>query len=287
MPAAVMLIIMTVFGGCTSVKTDYKTVPYGAIPGDCLFYFTADPGLIPEDALDSRIKPLLKRTREITGAFEKGDFYLLLRGKYPDSFIEKRITESPDWEKDEAEDYYSNKISNLSVFFARNNYIFLTDYKNRITSVEPMKRVLGNYGSGTYPEVLDYFASRDEELLFQLYSDRGQELVSLLSEKRLKSLKLKGLEINLKDNAAENNDNSYCFESSLSFVSEKDAKIFSTIVKLILFDLVRDNKSGISVEQDKKMSVKLENSSILISDIIVSEKITDEILKKILTGQVF
>ncbi len=124
-------------------------------------------------------------------------------------------------------------------------------------------------------------------MLFQLYSDRGQELVSLLSEKRLKSLKLKGLEINLKDNAAENNDNSYCFESSLSFVSEKDAKIFSTIVKLILFDLVRDNKSGISVEQDKKMSVKLENSSILISDIIVSEKITDEILKKILTGQVF
>jgi hypothetical protein len=92
----------------------------------------------------------------------------------------------------------------------------------------------------------------------------------------------------LSNNETEDNQEIfYLLESSLSFSSERDARRYSPVLKLTLLDLVRDESSGIREGHGSGMSVVLEESYIRISDILVSDKCTDDFFNKLLTGTVF
>ena len=279
----VMVILITT--GCTTVKTDYKAVPYEAIPGDCLFYFTMLPEIIPDDNIDSSMKKLLKRTSRITGGYKEGSLYLLFNGRYPDSFVEKKISESELWIRDEKLGYYRNESSGLSLYFAENNYIFAALWREGSISPDPMRSILD--GRNCSNNVQGMFES-SKDMLFHLFSGNATELISRLPGKKIKPGNIKSIMLFLDNNEiADNDERSYLLKSILSFSSEKDAKRYSPVLKLTLLDLVRDKSSGITESSGSGMSVDLEGRVISISDILVSSESADDFFNKLLTGTVF
>ncbi len=292
---AVVLIVI-LLSGCASLKDSRRTVPYGALPGDCLFYFALDPAIIPVEKVEKSIRPLFERTYEITGGGIRGEFYLLLRGRYPDAFAEKRISESPGWTEGNIRHSYNNRERNLSLFFAENNHIFATNYVNPVTGDNPLDKIYRNYryirdsgknlkssGITDNQAAGEYFLGWNRENLFQFFTVRGEEFVSLLDKKRLESAEVKELEVVLKDSGKK----TYLLESSISFSDEKEASKYSPVIKLVMLDLTRKKDSGVSAADGRKFTVKKDRSIIKVSDIIVTEKLTGDIFDKIMKGQVF
>ena len=286
-----VLVLVILLSSCTSLKTKERTVPYGAIPGDCLFYFAADPTVIPDDSpvLDKAINLLLSRTDEITGGGKKGEFYLLFKGKYPDAFAEKRIAEADGWQKDKYRKCYYNERENLSVYFVKNNHIFVCNYINIDTGEKPLEKIYNSYNLGTaenYPEnvsgfdISEFFINRDRENLFQLYSYSGSGLLTMFPENKLGSAVIESMEIFLRKNGKD--DNRYMLESRLNFPSEKEAGKFSPVIKILILDLIRKKDSGITSPEGRKFTVIKDRSSIKVSDIIISDKVTGDFFNKII-----
>ena len=278
---AVVILIVILLSGCASLKDSRRTVPYGALPGDCLFYFAADPSLVTAGSpdLDRGLKSLLKRTDEIAGGGKKEEFYLLFKGRYPDAFAEQRIAESDEWSRGEYRKSYNNESRNLSVFFAENNHIFICNYMNRKTGEKPLEKIYNNYrnrSKGISPESAsafnsaEFFTNRSKGTVFQLYSDYGSGLISMFPEKRLESAVLKDIEIFL--NRSDISDDRFSLESSLQFSSSEEAAKFSPVIKLVFLDLIRNMESGITSADGKRFTVQKEDSIIRISDIIVSRQ---------------
>ena len=286
-------IVLILLSGCTSVNSTYKAVPYGALPGDCLFYFATDPQILPLSDAEGSLRALLKRTDVIYGGVKKGDYYLLFKGSYPDAFAQKRISESPDWEKGEFRKCYYNESRNISLFFAKNNHIFVSNYINTETGEKPINELYNKYMTGPdavsvtadlfLPEV--YFSGSKSGDLFQLYSQKGSGMLSMLPDQNISAEGLEDIEIILREK--EGFKDRYSFEGSISFSDEKGAKSFSPVIKLILLDMIRDSNSGISSEDGIRFKLKKENSIIRISDIIISDKVTGVFFNKIIKGQVF
>ena len=290
------LVLILLLGSCASLKDSRSAVPYGALPGDCLFYFAADPLLIPAGSpdMDRGLKSLLKRTEEITGGGKKGEFYLLFKGRYPDAFAEKKIAESDEWSKGEYGKCYYNESRNLSLYFAENNHIFVCNYINKQTGEKPLEEIYNNYrnnshavytGSDAGFDYAEYFLNRKRGTVFQLYSSYGSGLISMFPEKRLESAVLKDIEVFL--GKSENEDGRFSLESSMEFSSSEEAGKFSPVIKLVFLDLIRNKESGVSSSDGKRFTVAKDDSIIRISDLAVSDKVTGDFFTKIIKGQVF
>ena len=286
-----VIVLVMLLSSCTSLKEKERTVPYGAIPGDCLFYFAADASVIPDDSpdLDKGIKLLLSRTDEITGGSKRGEYYLLFKGKYPDAFTERKIAEAAGWQKDQYRKCYYNERENLSVYFVKNNHIFVSNYINRETGEKPLEKIYNSYNKSTIDsslesasgfKIAEYFLNRDRETLFQLYSYSGSGLISMFPEIKLESAGIKDIEIFLRE--YENSANRYILNSSMNFTTSKEAGKFSTIIKMLFLDLIRKTDSGITAADGKKFTVEKDRNTIQVSDIIVSDKVTGDFFNKLI-----
>ncbi len=280
-----VLLSLIILSSCTSLKDSYKAAPYSSLPGGCLFYFALDPVILPLDEVEDSIRPLLERTEEITGGAIRGEYYLLLRGSYPDTFAEKRISETAGWLKGDCNHCYHNEDRNISLFFARNNHIFVSNYMNPESGDKPIQKIYDNYKRRNKDDIADsfpseYFTNRDRSNLFQFYSEKGSDIVPVLNERRLESPGIGAVEIVLKESVSDKRE--FMFESILSFSSEKEAGRYSPALKLVLLDLIRKEDSGYKAANGRRFSVVKDENILRVSDIIVSDRVTGRFFNKII-----
>ena len=259
-------------------------VPPELIPGDCFLYFDFDPRLIPSEDYGTSMRRFLKKTDRITGGLKGENTYILLNGRYPDTFAEKRISESQEWAKDKSGKYYINREKKVSLFFAENNNIFVTNYSGSSSGSEPMDEIIANRFSGNQGNVFSYTDPEDKKKRLQLYSTEPGELFEYISPDRLFNADPEDLRLDIVNIAGK--EGKLLLNCVFNFKTGKEAVLFSAVIKLYIIDALKKDNSSFTKDIMKKKLIRVEGSSLVIQDIEITEVMLKNIIRKMLKGKV-
>ncbi len=282
-PVALLLLLIATgfFSSCATappirpVENWFSVLPDG---GDVYFYVNnRNVNELVESVLkdgglwDSDIKFILSKTDKIYGVLflreepERSSFSVVTLGQYPKFFMDLNLSFNKNWKKRGRGNWYWFNEKKEMGFVIPSDYIIAI-------SKDKMEELLTDLKAAkfrTYPPDL----SRD--------MDKSDIFVFFPSFSEAKSLRryTEKIKIPVSDMwvSLRKNSNGYITGIVFVFSSEKHAKLFAFVFRLVLTAWLRDVKEKDIAQKLKKIKVNIRGKSMVVSNLLLDNRTVDNV----------